>query len=286
MRDMRWLSCLVACVISIGLMESHGSVTTYGDAFTLASGNDYGAVYGTIPTNVPPSGETAIEWKKTTRPGWGHSFIIEDAGGEHGGVLRANDLDTSTGTRVINYAENIDLSQTVAFNNGGEKNVLWSITFDMNRNGNTYNWFWIYANYDDATGNGLGILFNFGGAQIKFIENGVESETIGNPGLVMGSMGNWASFLFERYDDGTIRIAKTSGGQAGAGGDFDVTLALSNSNYPTGGTIAVGILANTGTPNPLYIDNLKVVVAAIPEPGTVSLLALVALGAMVYRRRS
>jgi len=276
------ITLLAALALFLGGSLQAATLLTYTDQFTLASGNlPYGGVRNPLPTNVPAPDTTALQWANTTRSGFPGSFRIVDSDGAHGGVLQADD---SAGGFSLNYATNVDLAQTTAYTTEGGSELLWSVSFDLNRNGNTYNWFRLYMNYDPVTGTGLSIEFALGNGTIKISENSVASATLGNPGVILGNTGLWGSFTFERYADGTLRIVKTSGGGSGAGTDLDETITLSNSSYTTGGTMAVSFLGNSSTPNPLWVDNITLRVMPIPEPGAFAFIALGGLGLLVLLR--
>jgi|GEM_PF-6632055 len=262
-----------ASIAALGT-AARGSTIIYTDQFTLASEDlPYGQVYGTIPTSVAPTDTTAIKWARTGRTNFPGNFRITDAGGTHGGVLQP---DNSLTQQSINYITNIDLTKTEPFLNSEGKEVYWSMTFDLNRNGTTPNWISFLANYDDTTHEGIVLTFAFGAGKITVSET-TTSDSIGNPGLVLGSGGLWGSFIFERYTDGTIRIAKTSGGQSGAVGNLDLTLVLSNPNFTTGGTFGIGFQSQSTATNPIYVDNLAITLAQIPESTTLALLGLAGL---------
>lgn len=276
-----WVQYAVTILLGFGLTASvKAALVTYADNFTLTEGNlPYGQSYDTLPTNVPPSGTTALQWTDTTRPNFPGKFKIEDVGGSHGGVLGADNSETK---QMCNYATNLDLSEGVPFDNGSGNNLLWSIAFDLYRYNATSLPFSIFANYDDATGNGLAINFQFNNGITTISQNGVASASLGNPGLILGN-DSWASFAFERYDDGTLRIVKLSGGGATP---LDATVSLTDIDYTTGGTVALYFLANTNTQNPLYMDNLAVTMNVIPEPSSAVLFGIGSIGMLCLLRRN
>lgn len=277
--------CGAALLFSCPLSSSAGATATFLDGFTLTPPDTYPMAipYGSaLPISSPGSSFLPIQWAPIKLAGYAGSLKISDIGGTHGGVLGA-DTTTADNTKWRGeYITNINLATATPFSLGSSNDLLWSISLDISRGGsagNTYEHLLIAANYDPATGKGLFVEFDFANGRIWFVQDGVaQGSSLGNPGVVTGNTSwNWTSLIFERYADGTIRIAKTAGGSASL---FDVSIPLSDPNYNKGGTVALGLMGSTTTPGPIYIDNLAI---TIPEP---SVFAFAALGlAMGFGRK-